>query len=87
MPRRHLVEHPLKLHVHHLPTRWDEDEGRFLPDLSPQRLRLVLECVGGDIAGEMRRDVPVSWPNQLTREYTVRFIREEAVVKAPEVAQ
>ena len=77
----------LKLHKRHLPTRWDEEEGRFMPDLSPQRLRLVVECAKGDTAGEIRRDVPVAWPNQLTREYTIRFVREETIVKTPEVAQ
>jgi hypothetical protein len=70
-----------------LPTRWDDVEGRHVADLSPQKLRLVLECPPGDTAGDMRRDVPVAWPDQLTREYTVRFVREEIIEKIPEVAQ
>jgi CRISPR system Cascade subunit CasD len=82
-----LREEPLKLHKRHLPTRWDEDEGRNVPDLSPQKMRLVLECKQGDTAGEMRRDVPVSWPDQINRQYTVRFVREETIVLTPEVVQ
>jgi CRISPR system Cascade subunit CasD len=80
-----LSQQPLRLHRCHLPTRWDEGEGRYMPGLSPQRLRLVLECEKSDTAGEMRRDVPVAWPDRLTREYTVRFVREETVMKTPEV--
>lgn len=72
-----LCGHPLQLHRRHLPSRWDEREGRYVPDLSPQRLRLLLECPSGDTAGDMRRDVPLRWPDQLTREYTVRFVRED----------
>ena len=34
-----------------------------------------------------RRDVPVAWPDPLTREYTVRFVREETFMKTPEVAE
>jgi hypothetical protein len=82
-----LCEFPLRLHRRHLPTRWDEREGRYVADLAPQKLRLLLECPSGDTAGEMRRDVPVAWPDQLTREYTVRYVREETIVKIPEVAQ
>jgi len=84
--RTALYEHPLRLHRRHLPTRWDEREGGFAPDLTPQHIRLVLECARGDTAGEMRRDVPVAWPDQLTRDYTVRFIRHESIEKVPEVA-
>ena len=82
-----LREEPLKLHRRHLPTRWDEDEGRYVPNLSPQKLRLVLECERGNTAGEMRRDVPVAWPDQLHREYTIRFVREETILLAPEVVR
>src|SRR5207302_1629171 len=71
----------------HLPTRWDKKEGRYVPDLAPQKLRLLLECPPGDTAGDMRRDVPVEWPDQLTRAYTVRFGREETIVKIPEVGR
>jgi hypothetical protein len=81
------AEQPLRLHARHLPLRWDEAKGRYLPDLAPQRLRLLIECPIGDTAGDLRRDVPVTWPNQFFREYTVRFVREETVVKVPEVAQ
>jgi CRISPR system Cascade subunit CasD len=82
-----LCELPLRLHRRHLPTRWDDREARYVPDLAPHKLRFLLECPPGDTAGEMRRDVPVSWPHQLTREYTVRFVREEMIEKTPEVAQ
>jgi hypothetical protein len=82
-----LCELPLRLHRRHLPTRWDDREGRYVADLAPQKLRLLVECPPGDTAGDMRRDVPVAWPDQLTREYTVRFVREEMIVKIPEVAQ
>jgi len=82
-----LCELPLRLHRRHLTTRWDEREGRYVADLAPQKLRLLLECPPGDTAGEMRRDVPVAWSDQLSREYTVRFVREEMIVKIPEVAQ
>jgi hypothetical protein len=68
-----------------LPTRWDENEGRYVADLTPQKLRLLLECPPGDTAGDMRRDVPVQWPDQLTREYTIRFVREETIEMIPEV--
>jgi CRISPR system Cascade subunit CasD len=82
-----LRELPLRLHRRHLPTRWDEREGRYVADLAPQQLRLLLECPPGDTAGDMRRDVPVTWPDHLTRDYTVRFVREETIVKIPEIAQ
>jgi hypothetical protein len=82
-----LCQLPLRLHRRHLPTRWDDREGRYVADLAPQKLRLLVECAPGDTAGDMRRDVPVAWPDQLTREYTVRFVREELIVKIPEVAQ
>ncbi len=81
-----LREHPLRLHKRHLPTRWDELEKQFVPDLTPQKLRLLLECPHGETDGDMRRDVPIAWPDQLTREYTVRFVREEIIEKKPEVA-
>lgn len=80
-------EHRLLLHRRHLRIRWDSTQGRYVVDLTPQKLRLVLECPPGDTAGEMRRDVPLAWPDRLTREYTVRFVREDNVVKIPEVAQ
>ncbi len=83
--RTTLMNEPLKLHRRHLPARWAEHEGKHVPDLSAHKLRLVLECEKGSTAGEMRRDVPVAWPNQLTREYTVRFVREEVVSKVPEL--
>ena len=82
-----LCEMPLRLHRRYLPTRWNEAEGRYVADLAPHKLRLLLECPPGDTAGDMRRDVPVAWPDQLNREYTVRFVREETIVKIPEVAQ
>jgi CRISPR system Cascade subunit CasD len=82
-----LCEHPLRLHKRHLASRWNDREGQFVPDLAPQKLRVLLECRPGDNGGEMRRDVPVAWPDGLTREYTVRFVREETVEKIPEVAQ
>jgi CRISPR system Cascade subunit CasD len=82
-----LYELPLRLHRRYLPTRWDEREGRYVADLAPQKLRLLLECAPGDTAGDMRRDVPVAWPDPLTREYTIRFVREETIVKIPEIAQ
>jgi CRISPR system Cascade subunit CasD len=82
-----LCEVPLKLHRRYLAMRWDEREGRYVADLEPQKLRLLLECPPGDTAGDIRRDVPVAWPDPLTREYTVRFVREEKIVKIPEVAQ
>jgi hypothetical protein len=47
----------------------------------------MLECPPGDTAGDMRRDVPVAWPDQLRREYTVRFVREEGIEKSPEVVE
>jgi CRISPR system Cascade subunit CasD len=81
-----LRQHPFTLHSRHLPARWDENEGRYVPDRSAQRLRLVLECPPGDTAGEMRRDVPVAWPDQLIREYTIRFVREKTIEKVPEIA-
>ena len=82
-----LCDLPLRLHRRHLPTRWDDTEGRYISDLAPQKLRLLLECSPGDTAGEMRRDVPVAWPDQLTREYTDRFVRQETIEKTPEAAQ
>jgi CRISPR system Cascade subunit CasD len=82
-----LEEEPLRLPRRHLPVVWDDEQGCYAPDLSPQRLRLVLECERGDTAGEMRRDVPVAWPDRLTREYTVRFVREKTVEKYPEAVQ
>jgi hypothetical protein len=48
---------------------------------------LLLECLPGDTAGGVRGDVPVAWPDPLRREYTVRFVREETIVKTPEVAK
>jgi CRISPR system Cascade subunit CasD len=78
---------PLRLHPRHLPTRWDEGQGRYVPDLAPHKLRLILECLPPDTAGDMRRDVPVAWPDQLRREYTIRFVREETIEKTPEVAE
>jgi hypothetical protein len=56
-------------------------------NLATQKLRVLLECSPGDTAGDMRRDVPLAWPDQLTREYTVRFVRELIVEKTPEVAE
>lgn len=85
--RTALCEQRLLLHRRHLPTRWDEREGRCVPDLAPQKLRLMLECRPGDTQGEMRRDVPEVWPDQLNRQYTVRFVREETIEKTPEVAE
>jgi CRISPR system Cascade subunit CasD len=82
-----LHEKRLLLHRRHLPTRWDEREGRFVADLAPQKVRLLLECPPGDTAGDVRRDVPIAWPDQVTREYTVRFVREEKRMMIPEVAQ
>lgn len=85
--RTALCEEPLRLHRRHLPTRWDETKGWFIADLAPQKLRLLLELPPGDTAGDMRRDVPVAWPDQLRREYTVRFVRPESIEKKPEVAE
>jgi CRISPR system Cascade subunit CasD len=85
-PRTALCNYRLQLHRRHLPTRWDEREGRYVPDLAPKKLRLLLQCPPGDTAGEMRRDVPVAWHDQLTREYTVRYVRPETIWKTPEVA-
>lgn len=82
-----LRELPLRLHRRHLPTRWDETEGRYVADLAPQKVRLLLELHPGDTAGDMRRDVPVSWPDPLRREYTVRFVREETIQLTPEAAE
>jgi CRISPR system Cascade subunit CasD len=82
-----LCNQRLLLHRRHLPTRWDLSEGRYVADLTPQKLRLLLECPPGDTDGDMRRDIPVAWPDQLTREYTVRFVHEDTIVKIPEVAQ
>lgn len=79
-----LMREPLKLHRRHLPARWAAEARRYVPDLSPQRLRLVLECNKGSTAGDMRRDVPVAWRDQLSREYTVRFVREESISVVPE---
>ena len=74
------------LHERHLKRHWNEEEACYKPDLSLQRIRFVFECAPGDTAGEMRRDVPVVWPDRLTREYTVRFIHEELIELTPEVA-
>jgi len=84
--RTALERQPLRVHRRYLPMRWNEDEGRYDPDLSLQRLRLVMELPPGDTAGEMRRDVPVAWADSLSREYTVRFVREEKIDMVPEVA-
>jgi CRISPR system Cascade subunit CasD len=85
--RTALCELPLRLHRRHLPTRWDETEGRYIADLAPQKLRILLELLPGDTAGDVRRDVPVAWPDPLRREYTVRFVREEMIEKIPEVTE
>ena len=82
-----LREHPLQLHQRHLPTKWDDQQACYVPDLSPQRLRIVLECEQGGTAGEMRRDVPLAWASPLDRQYAVRFVREDSLEKTPEVAQ
>lgn len=41
--------------------------------------RIVWELDHGVTEGEMRRDVPIAWPDQLNREYTVRFVRTEVM--------
>jgi CRISPR system Cascade subunit CasD len=61
--RTALCDQPLRLHRRHLPTRWDETEGRYIADLAAQKLRLLLECPPGVTAGDMRRDVPIAWPD------------------------
>jgi CRISPR system Cascade subunit CasD len=78
---------PLRLHHRHLPRRWDDAEGRYVANLASQKLRVLLECSPGDVAGDVRRDVPLAWPDQLTREYAVRFVREVIVEKTPEVTE
>jgi CRISPR system Cascade subunit CasD len=83
--RAALCETPLRLHRRYLPTRWDETKGEPIPDLASQKLRLLLELPPGDIAGEIRRDVPLAWPDQLHRDYTSRFVREEIIEKNPEI--
>ena len=80
-----LRQTPLRMHQCHLPVRWDDSKARYTPDLSPRHLRLVVECAKGAVNGDMRRDVPVAWPDQITRDYTVRFVREEFIMKTPEV--
>jgi CRISPR system Cascade subunit CasD len=85
--RTALCDQPLRLHKRHLPKRWDETEGRYVPDLGAQKLRLLLQCPPDDTAGDPRRDVPVAWPDPLRREYTVRFVREETIEKTPEVSE
>jgi CRISPR system Cascade subunit CasD len=42
-------------------------------------VRFVWEVEQGSTDGEMRRDVPVAWPDRLNREYTVRFVRSEVL--------
>lgn len=79
-----LCKHPLRLRECFLPRRWDERAGRYLPDCSPTKLRLVLECASG-VEGEMRRDVPVSWRDTINRQYTVRFVRQKLITMTPEV--
>lgn len=80
-----LRDEPLRLEKCFLPLAWNEKKEQYEPDLLPQRLRLVLECEQGDTRGEMRRDVPIAWPDSLTREYGVRFVREQIIEKTPEV--
>lgn len=60
---------------------------RFVPrssDPEPMTVRLVLECEPGNTDGDLRRDVPLAWPDQLVREYGVRFVRERLITKMPE---
>lgn len=78
-----LLDAPLRLHRRHLPPA--QRNGAGPSGGKPLSLRLVLECPKGDTSGEARRDVPVAWPDRLTREYTVRFVREETIQKVPEV--
>jgi CRISPR system Cascade subunit CasD len=85
--RTALSGQPLRLHPRHLPTRWDDREGRYVSDLTPRKLRLVVECPPGDTSGDMRLDVPIAWPDRLTREYATRFVREQTIEKTPELAQ
>lgn len=51
-----------------------------LADPADPRVRLVLELLDGDTAGETRQDVPIEWPDRLTRKYGTRFVRSEVMV-------
>lgn len=81
-----LKSEPLIIHPAHAKRTWNENEGRFEYARDPQRIRLVIECPPGATNGEMRRDVPVSWPSSLERNYTVRYVREELVSITPVIA-
>lgn len=54
-------------------------------DSSTKTLRLVIECARGRTEGQPRRDVPIAWHDSLTREYAVRFVKEDRIEKVPEV--
>lgn len=65
----------------------DKDARSALVEDAPKGARFVWELPKGDVAGEMRRDVPVAWRDRLNREYTVRFLREEVLAETVEVDQ
>ena len=44
---------------------------------APSQVRYVWEIPAGSTEGDMRPDVPKQWPDSLTRQYSVRFIRNE----------
>jgi CRISPR system Cascade subunit CasD len=80
-----LREEPLRLFRRHIPRQWDTEAERYVTPAQVS-LRLVLECGPEEAGAEMRRDVPVAWPHQLDRQYTMRFVRTTSVKKKPEVA-
>jgi CRISPR system Cascade subunit CasD len=80
-----LEDCPWRVPQRYVPRVWDNATNRSQLDLSPKKLRLLLECERGSFDGDARRDVPVAWPDRLTREYAVRFVREDEVEKIPEV--
>lgn len=77
---------PWRVRWRYLERRWNDETNRSEYDLTAKQLRLVLECERGCTDGDPRCDVPVAWPDRLTREYAVRFVREDVVEKTPEVA-
>lgn len=56
------------------------------PDRANQKPRIVWELEPGVTDGEMRRDVPLAWPDRLNREYTVRFVRSEVIERPAEAS-
>lgn len=81
-----LENEPLTLPPRLAPRVWDDASGGYVSDTMAVQIRLVLECEPHNARSVMRRDVPLQWPNQLVRDYGVRFVRERWIPKTPEAA-